>query len=145
MASCLYRLQGREVIKVSHNDSTFDGHNEKYFGVLENIKHPDGTALHRELANGELGPPKEPGYAKIAVVGSNSIRNAKPSEISKFITEEAEDEEDMKAEAAIALLDGNEVFAKAFAAMLEEVDALGQSTLEGAKARVKGKRQKKAR
>lgn len=140
MASCLYRLRGGEVVKVSRKDSAFDGHNAAYFGVLMNVKSPDGLDIRPEGPNGELGELKQPGFAKRAVKSSNTMRNARPAEIATFIKEEEADLESQQAEAAESILTRNPVFAKALEALLEEADAVGASTVQGAAGRVKGKR-----
>jgi hypothetical protein len=118
MTTALYRLASNEVLKISLKGQSFAERNTARFGVLTDPALPDGT-LVRSSANGTLGPLRQLGLAKIAVPGSNTVRNATQVEIDAFAAAEVDDENSLDAEAAIALLETHPQFRKMMVAFAD--------------------------
>lgn len=139
--TALYRISSKEVIKISLTGQAFADRNPTYWGVLTDPELPDGHQT-REVIGGVLGPLRALGFAKIAIVGSNTARNATAEEIAGWAVAEDDDTKRQDADRAQQLLDHPQ-FGKLFAAILKEVEStkpLGQQrALASIKASVKSR------
>ena len=83
----LYRISSGEVLKISTKGQIFDRINTDLFGYLVDPSFPDGT-VNREVSQSIMGPLRELGYQKIAIPGSDLVRNATQGEIDGFEAKE---------------------------------------------------------
>lgn len=97
MPTALYRISSNEVVKISRKNQTFADRDATYWGVLVDPSLPDGDTV-RDQSGEHPGPLRELGFAKIALPGSNLIRNATQPEIDTFPSLEGEDEKDEDAQ-----------------------------------------------
>lgn len=88
--TAVYRKNGLEVLKVSLAGQLFASLDPVYWGVLTDPLTPNGTNVRSDV-EGVLGPMRQLGFAKVAIVGSNTVRNATAPEIAAFVTSEATD------------------------------------------------------
>lgn len=121
MATALYRINGGEVLKISPRNQPFAERDPAFWGVLVDPLLPDGTDVRAKLDDGLQGPLRVLGLAKIALAGSNTVRNATQPEIDGFAVAEQADEAAMDAEDARRFFD-HPRFGKVFDALLEELE-----------------------
>lgn len=107
MTTALYRKSSNEVVKISLTDQQFSDINATYWGVLTDPTLPDGTVTHDSL-----GALRVLGFAKIANVPGNIVRNATQLEIDTFALEQADDESLQDADAAISIFETHPRFRK---------------------------------
>jgi hypothetical protein len=120
--TALYRLNGREVLKISSIGQLFEDADPKYFGVMFNPRLPDGDRLRDEpsrevmgrVVHGEL---RKLGSAKIAEPETNTIRNATQEEIDAWEQCEAEDDQSLDAEQARIEVESHPVISRLVASM----------------------------
>ena len=123
MATALYRLTSKEVIKVSLQDQQFVDRDTTYWGVLTDPLRPDG-----DLVTDPDGNFRVLGYAKILET-PNTVRNATQPEIDTFVPAEAEDENIQDAAQMTNFIDSHPRWRKIFKAFLKElVDELFNET-----------------
>jgi len=80
----LYRISSGEVLKISTKGQIFDRVNNDLFGYMIDPSFPDGTDNREMLQSSVMGPLRELGYQKIAIPGSDLVRNATQGEIDGF-------------------------------------------------------------
>ena len=101
MATALYRKNGGEVIKYSQINQPFTDADPNFFGVLTNPLTPNGIDVRESFTpapgQARYGPPRQLGWAKIAVPATNTIRNATQAEIDLFDDAEGQDEQALDA------------------------------------------------
>jgi hypothetical protein len=118
----LYRKSSGEVLKISLKGQKFDSINSDYFGYLTDPEFPDGTD-NREVVGSTLGPSRQLGFQKIAIIGDstslNIVRNATQEEIDSFPSFELDDANKLDAAGALAFIDNHPRFRKVFAAILK--------------------------
>ena len=119
MATVLYRKNGDEVLKISLRDQPFTEADTTYFGVLTNPSFPDGTDTRERLPDGNLGPARQLGFAKIAIPGTNTVRNATQAEIDAWAAAEQEDEDLQDAADADSLFMTHPQFRKVLKALVK--------------------------
>ena len=131
MTTAKYRVNGGEVSKISLKGQVFDPL-PAGFAVLTDPLLPDGSDI-REPTD-DLGPPREFGFAKIAVPASNLVRNATQDEIDEFPDFEEEDKKELHVEQANVLLKDHPHFGRindaVWGVFLEELNELRQSVME---------------
>jgi hypothetical protein len=97
MATALYRKNGGEGLKYSEINQSFADADPNFFGVLIDPLTPDGTQTREPLpiapGQARYGPPRQLGWAKIAVPATNTWRNATQAEIDLFEGAEGQDEQ----------------------------------------------------
>ncbi len=81
MATAQYRVSSNEVIKISIPNQIFI--EDTFWGVLTDPILTDGNQV-RDVSGPDVGPLRVLGFAKIAVPGTNTIRNATQVEIDSF-------------------------------------------------------------
>lgn len=123
MTTALYRINGGEVLKISVQGQPFADRDAAVFGVLTDPTLPDGQAVREDLGDGTLGPIRVLGFAKVAVVGSNTVRNATAPEIAAFATAETSDENALDAADAGRMIDTHPRFRKVLKALLKRIIA----------------------
>ena len=101
----LYRKSSDEVLKISLAGQQFV--DNSFFGQLTDPTTPDGTDVHDPNGNFRVL-----GYAKIAEIGSNNVRNATQAEIDAFSASEVDDLSQMDADRAETLLNTHPQFRK---------------------------------
>lgn len=116
--TALYRITTNEVVKISLSGQPFSDRNATYWGVLTDPVLPDGNQV-RQVINGGFGPLRTLGFAKFAVVGSNTVRNATQPEINAFSTGETTDANAMDASEASNICNTHPRFRKAIKAIVK--------------------------
>lgn len=112
----LYRINGKEVIKISSKGQTFADRNGTYWGVLTDPPLPDGTEFKND--DREL---KILGFAKIW--DGTNVRNATQAEIDNFVVAESDDDKLQDKDEAINLFKTHPRFRKmmiAFADIIKD-------------------------
>lgn len=117
----LYRINSGEVLKISLGGQTFADRDSTYFGVLTDPSFPDGTAIREDLGTGDFGPRRELGFAKFPDVGAGVVRHATAPEIALWPAAEAEDNNQLDADAAADFADVHPRFRKIFKAVLRQL------------------------
>lgn len=120
MATALYRISSGECIKISQKDQPFSDRDVTYWGVLTDPTLPDGTDTH-DLSGAEPGVLRVLGWSKIAVPGSNTVRNALQVEIDTFATAELDDEGQQDADQAADLAETHPRFRRLVRSMLRGI------------------------
>ena len=82
MSSVLYRLDGREVLKISKRNQAYDGVDRSAYGVMLDAYTPYGYEVRRRLTSVVFGPRRVEGYCQVADVESNACRLAVSEEIA---------------------------------------------------------------
>lgn len=116
--SVLYRISSGEVLKISTRGQQFPHINTNYFDYLIDPDLPDGTN-NRPFIDGKLGPARTPGSQKIAIPGSNLVRDATELEIDGFEAFKVEDEKSLDETGAKAFLITHPRFRKIFVGILK--------------------------
>ena len=116
-STALYRKSSSEVVKISTTGQDFSDRDPNYWGVLTNPSTPDGTEAREMLPDGTLGPLRELGFAKFAVVASNIARNATEAEIATYLPAEEEDTKQQDAAQAGVMTDTHPMWRKVLKAM----------------------------
>ncbi len=101
----LFRINGKEVIKISTKGQTFVDRNTTYWGVLTDPPFSDGTVIRD--SNEDL---RVLGFAKMW--DGTNVRNATQTEIDNFVVAEEEDDKLQDKDAAINLFKANPRFRK---------------------------------
>jgi len=114
----LYRISSGEVLKISTRGQQFPHINNNYFDYLIDPDLPDGTD-NRPIIDGKLGPARTPGSQKIAIPGSNLVRDATELEIDGFEAFKVEDEKALDETGAKAFLLTHPRFRKIFVGILK--------------------------
>ena len=114
----LYRISSGEVLKISTRGQQFPHINTNIFEYLIDPDLPDGTD-NREIIDGRLGPARSLGYQKIAIPGSNLVRDASQGEIDGFEAFKIEDDNLQDELGAKAFLSTHKRFRKIFVAILK--------------------------
>ena len=114
----LYRISSGEVVKISTRGQILDNISPTYFAYLTDPSMPDGTD-NRETIDGQWGPARVLGYQKIAIPGSDLVRNATQPEIDAFAGFQTEDENNLDASGATSFLETHPRFRKVFKAILK--------------------------
>lgn len=114
----LYRISSGEVLKISTKGQIFDRINTDLFGYLVDPSFPDGT-VNREVSQSIMGPLRELGYQKIAIPGSDLVRNATQGEIDGFEAFKVEDDNLQDEIGAKAFLITHPRFRKIFVGILK--------------------------
>lgn len=114
----LYRISSGEVLKISTKGQVFNEINSNIFSYLTDPSFPDGTD-NREIIDGEFGPARQLGFQKIAIPGSNLVRNATQLEIDGFEAFKVEDEKIQDQIGAVAFLETHPRFRKIFVGILK--------------------------
>ncbi len=118
MTTAAYRKSSNEVIKISLSGQVFT--ENAFWGVLTDPSLPDGSDV-RDASVVDLGPLRELGFAKIAVVGTNTVRNATQVEIDTFEGFEAIDENIQDKNRAADLGDAHPQFRKLVKSILKGI------------------------
>lgn len=105
MSTARYRLSSNEVDKISTKNpaQTFSDRDTDFWDVLTNPNLPDGDET-RDMSTDPIGPLRVFGFSKIAVPGTNTIRNATQIEIDTFALAELDDDNQQDADGATFLL-----------------------------------------
>lgn len=114
MTTALYRTSSNEVVKISLINQSFSDRDATYWGVLT-----DPTLADGDQAVDSSGNLRVLGIAKIALPGSNTIRNATQAEIDTFAGFQTTDESAQDAAEAINLFQTHPRFRKAFKAIVK--------------------------
>lgn len=122
MTTALYRLSSNEVLKISLRGQAFSERNTAIFGVLTDPAVPNGTEIREEI-NGVFGSVRILGFSKIAVSGTNTVRNATAGEIATFAAAETADENTLDADAVARWIDTHPRYRKIFKALLKRIIA----------------------
>jgi len=117
--TALYRISSGEVIKISLRGQSFDTRDPTIWGVLTDPTLPDGDSVRETRPDGTLGPLRQLGFAKLAITGSNTCRNATRPEIDAFEPSELDDENTQDAAQAIDLFQAHPKFRKILIALAE--------------------------
>lgn len=101
MATALCRINGGEVLKYSEINQSFAEADPVFFVVMADPLTPNGTLLREPLpvipGAPRYGPRRQLGFAKIGILGTNTIRNATQAEIDFFDDAEGQDEQALDA------------------------------------------------
>ncbi len=127
MPTALYRIDGGEVLKISVAGQSFSESDPTYFGVLVDPTLTDGPDV-TEVVDGVLGPMRVLGFAKIALPGSNTIRNATQGEIDAFAPAEAAWRDALDATQALTSINNHPRWRKVFKALLKRLISLFNTT-----------------
>lgn len=120
MTTALYRISSNEVLKISLKGQNFSDRDSAVWGVLTDPVLPDGSEV-RDTSGPDPGPLRVLGFAKIAIVGSNTVQNATQPEIDTFALGEVDDDNQLDADQAAVLLDGHPQFRKILKAMIKGI------------------------
>jgi len=118
----LYRISSGEVLKISTRGQQFPHINTNIFEYLIDPDLPDGTD-NRPIIDDQLGPARTPGSQKIAIPGSNLVRDASQAEIDGFEALKVEDDNLQDELGAKAFLSTHKRFRKIFIALLKLIVA----------------------
>jgi len=116
----LYRISSNEVIKISTRGQLFSDRDTTFWGVLTDPSLPDGNEV-RDNSSSPPGPLRVLGFAKFAVVGTNTVRNATQTEIDGFAAPETDDDNQQDADRAADLGDTHPQFRRTFKAVLKGI------------------------
>ena len=133
MITALYRKSSGETRKISTKGQPFTDSDVLFWGVLINPSRPDGDDVVDE-SEVLRGPFRELGFAKIADVGTNIVRNATQIEIDTFQASQDDDEAIEGENRARDLIENHPHFRRAFIAVMaaaEEVLPPGQRRNKG--------------
>jgi len=114
----LYRISSGEVLKISTRGQQFPHINTNIFEYLIDPDLPDGTD-NRPIIDDQLGPARTPGSQKIAIPGSNLVRDASEEEIDGFEAFKVADDNLQDELGAKAFLSTHKRFRKIFVGILK--------------------------
>lgn len=115
--TALYRKNGGECIKISTIGQPFADRNTDYWGILTDPLTPDGT----EASENNNAVLRVFGYSKIALPGTNTVRNATQGEIDTFAGKEGEDKALMDKGRAVQLFETHPQFRKLMIAFADVI------------------------
>lgn len=118
MITVLYRINSKEVVKISLKGQTFSNRDTRYWGVLSGSVFPDGIELREQIDDNTWGPLRQLGYSKYVEEFTNTVRNATQEEINNFSTIEESDNNQQDADEALKFFNSHPRFRKAFKAFL---------------------------
>lgn len=121
--TALYRVSSLEVVKISVVGQLFADRDQARWGVLTDPALPDGRDTREVNGDGTLGPLRALGFSKVAVLGSNTVRNATGPEIATFAPAQAADEAAQDVAEAGRMLTAHPRFRRLLKAMLKRIIA----------------------
>lgn len=123
--TALYRISSNEVVKISVKGQTFSDRNTNVWGVLTDPVLPDGNQV-RDISLDPIGPLRVLGLAKIAVPGTNTVRNSTQAEIDSFDASQVDDDNQEDADRAKDLLRNHPQFRKFAQLMFKAINRTRQ-------------------
>lgn len=116
--TALYSVSSNEVVKINPKGQLFSDRDTAFWGVLTDPALPDGNEV-RDTSGFLMGPLRVLGLSKIAVPGTNTVRNATQAEIDGFEASQMDIDSQQEANRAKELLNSHPQFRRVLVAMAD--------------------------